>query len=558
MRSLLSVSVISLMASGALAGEFSLDSAVSAATIYPQGATVVRSMEFSVPAGQHTLLISDIPYEFRRETLQILGGEGLVFGASRVVSSRVQLEGLDLEQREHLENKIKSLEAQMLIGQEEAAEAGLIINAATARIKLLDSIGTQQTQGAAAALETDRISVDTLTALVSLVGNETLSALQDAQQARVEIAQINRNMEDFRKELQKTREELARLVEPADWSYGLALDVTAGADAGGTLQISYVIDDASWQPVYDFALNTDNERLKMDRKVMVWQNTGESWDGAAVTVSTSTPFDWQRFSLPYSNLARFEPPAPPPVQQDLRRMSEAVAGAAYAAPMVAVEQPAVMAGASVNFQGITATYLLPAGTNVGSNEATTLVTLNSAEFDVELSARANMGAGNNAAFLIAALTNQSDEPFLPGTATYFRDGAFVTSGEIGMVAAGATAELGFGKVDGLTVSRNILRREDGSSGVLTTSNDRVVEYAFNIENVTNRAWDVVVYDRVPISEQEELVVDWSARPRPTQSNVEGRRGVLAWEFALESGDSKAIKLSYELQWPDGNVLQMQP
>jgi uncharacterized protein (TIGR02231 family) len=169
-----------------------------------------------------------------------------------------------------------------------------------------------------------------------------------------------------------------------------------------------------------------------------------------------------------------------------------------------------------------------------------------------------MGAGNSAAFLIAALTNQSDQPFLPGTATYFRDGAFVTSGEIGMVAAGATAELGFGKVDGLTVSRSILRREDGSSGVLTTSNDRVVEYAFNIENVTNRAWDVEVNDRVPISEQEELVVDWSARPRPTESNVEGRRGVLAWAFTLESGNSKAIKLSYELQWPDGNELRMQP
>ncbi len=167
-----------------------------------------------------------------------------------------------------------------------------------------------------------------------------------------------------------------------------------------------------------------------------------------------------------------------------------------------------------------------------------------------------MGARSNTAYLIAAFANNSNEPLLPGDASYFRDGAFVASGSISVVAAGATAELGFGKVDGLTVSRSILRREDGSSGVLTTSNDRVVEYEFNIENVTNRAWDVVVYDSVPVSEQEELIVNWSARPRPTETDVDGQRGVLAWAFTLESGNRKAIKLSYELQWPDGTMLRV--
>ncbi len=555
MRFFVSVSALSLLASGALAGEYTLDSAVSAATIYPQGATLVRTMAFDIPAGQHRLLISDIPYEFQRETLQILGGQGLVFGASRVISSRVQPDDLSIERREELEAKIASLEAQITTTQEESAAAGLVINAASARIKLLDSIGNQQAQSAATALETAAISVETLSALVSLVGNETLSALQDAQAARVEIARINRGAEALRQELQNAREDLARLVKPSERSYGLALDVTAAADTSGTLQISYVIDGAYWQPVYDFALDTETERLNVERKVVVTQNTGEDWLGALVTVSTSTPFDWQRFALPSTNLARFSLPRPPAPQLQARRMSSDAMGAA--AEIVMVEQPATMAETAVNFQGITATYTLPTGTNVRSGDEGTLITLNSTEYDVALSARANM-AGSSTAFLIAEMTNTSDEPFLPGRASYFRDGAFVSSGSVGMMAAGATAELGFGKVDGLTVLRSVLRREDGSSGVLTTSNDRVVDYAFAIENVTNRAWDVVVYDRVPVSEQEELVVDWSARPRPTETDVEGRRGVLAWAFALESGSRKTIKLSYELQWPDGNVLQVQP
>jgi len=66
-----------------------------------------------------------------------------------------------------------------------------------------------------------------------------------------------------------------------------------------------------------------------------------------------------------------------------------------------------------------------------------------------------------------------------------------------------------------------LRREDGSSGVLTTSNDRVVEYALTVENVGQRAWDVVIYDRIPVSEQEDLLIDWSARTRRMSRVVAG-------------------------------------
>lgn len=555
MRHLLSVSIFSLMATGALADTFTLDSEVSAVTVYPAGATIIRSMAFDIPAGRHSLVVSDIPYEFQSQTLQILGGDGLVFGASRIVSSRVQADDSSLERRVELENEIEALEAQISAAQEESATASLMINASAARIKLLESIGGQQAQGAASALEAGHVSVETISALVSLVGTETLNALQSAQAARVEVANINRESEVLRKRLKEAREELARLVQPADWGYGVALEVDAGADTSGILQISYVVDSASWRPVYDFALDTDSNSLSVARKVMIGQFTGEDWLGAAITVSTSAPFDWQRFALPHTNLARFEPVRPVPTPE-ARMTNDLVGGLSLSAEMIAVEAPAVMAEAVVNFQGITATYALPVGTDVRTNDEGTLVTLNSATFEIDLSARANMGAESETAFLLASLTNDTSEPFLPGSASFFRDGAFVTSGDIGLVAAGATAELGFGRVDGLMVSRNILRREDGSTGVLTTSNDRVVEYEFVIENVTNRAWDVVVYDRVPVSEQEKLLINWTARPRPTETDVEGRRGVLAWEFPLESGARKAIKLSYELEWPEGNELHV--
>jgi len=565
MQRLLSVSLISLIASGALADEFTLDSNVSAVTVYPGGATIVRAMEFDVPAGRHRLTISDIPYEFIKETLRIYGGEGLLVGATQIKRSRLAEDGLQLEQREHLENEIESLKAQILIAQEESAAAALMINAANARIKLLESIGSQQAQNATSALESDVISIETITALVSLVGHETLSALQDAQTARVEIAQINRNAEGFRKQLKEAQEELALLSQPSDWRYIVSFDVEAAADTAGALQVSYVFggdEGIGWKPVYDFQLDTERETVSIDRKVAIWQATGEDWDEAQITVSTAIPFTEETFDLPNTNLARYVAP-PPPVELDLRRSSEA---AVFMAPSVMImEEPARMGSPTFVMQGMTATYLLPEGTVISGafdGYEPTLITIDSHSFDATITARANMGSRGTTAFVVAEFVNDSGAPYLPGEASYFRDGAFIRGGEwtdeMALIAAGATATLDFGKIDGLLVERNTLRREDGSSGVLTTSNDRIVEYGLSIENVGNRAWDVIVYDRVPVSEQEELVVDWSARPRPTQSDVDGRRGVVAWEFALESGAKKAIKLSYELQWPEGNELYVQP
>jgi uncharacterized protein (TIGR02231 family) len=552
MRYSLSVSLLSLMASGALADEFILQSTVNAATVYARGATITRAVSYDIPAGRHRLVIADIPYEFQTQTLQFRGGDGLVIHASQIISQRAPAENRQLERREALEAEIGALEAQMRNKQEESATAGLVINAANARIKLLDSIGSQQAQGAAAALETATLSTATISALVALVGDETLNALQEAQTARVEIANINRSMQEIQADLDKARAALARLVQPADWSYGLALQVEAEAASSGVLQISYVVDEASWYPVYRFMLDTETETMRVERRVTISQGTNETWENAAITVSTATPYQGGSFALPTANIARYEAPQPP---LDTRRLSLSDSGGmAMAAPNIEMmEEPARMSQATVSFQGITASYALPAGTVVSGNREETTVALGQNSFDVALSARTSMGSD---AYVVAAWENTAGEPFLPGLATYFRDGAFVSDGRVDMVAAGATTMLGFGKINGLQVKRSTLRREDGSSGVLTTSNDRVVDYELSVENVSNRAWDVVLYDRVPVSEQEELVVDWSARPRPTQTDVEGRRGVLAWEFALASGARKAIKLSYELQWPEGNDLRV--
>jgi len=66
---------------------------------------------------------------------------------------------------------------------------------------------------------------------------------------------------------------------------------------------------------------------------------------------------------------------------------------------------------------------------------------------------------------------------------------------------------------------------------------------------------MIIYDRVFFSEQENLEIEYTSRPQPTNKNVDGKRGVLAREFPLNAGESNRILFSFSMEWPEGTELR---
>src|SRR3989338_4677522 len=76
----------------ALADQILAASQVTAVTIYPQGAQVTREVTFTAPAGQHELLITDLPSATQPELIR-LGSETAQLGAFSLRTDRPQLGG---------------------------------------------------------------------------------------------------------------------------------------------------------------------------------------------------------------------------------------------------------------------------------------------------------------------------------------------------------------------------------------------------------------------------------------------------------------------------------
>ncbi len=554
MRSLYLSTSMLVLASAAMADTYALQSAVSDATVYPSGATVTRNIALpDLPAGEHTLQITDVPRGMLADSLRIFGGEGLVITSTGFRDERLPPDDREIAARKEIEDRMDAKREEIRVKYDEKARAELEVEAAQARIAFLEAMTEGQAGGAANGLESGAISTGTLQELLGLVGAETLKALNDAQDARNRMKDIDREIDVMQQDLQRLQQELDAVALPLADRVIVSIDVTAAEPVSGEIRVSYQVNDAYWRPVYELFLDTNSAELRMERKAVLSQGTGELWDNVAVTLSTARPrMQLTPGELPAERAYLYEP-----VTAGIARMASPSLSMAEA-PAPVVEMKANMATAALQMQGLTATYALPKPVRLDGDYQEALFAIDEQRLPVTMVAQAVPLLDENV-YLFAEFTNTSPSPYLPGKANFYRDGAFVgTSDGFDMIAAGQSADLAFGAIDGLTAKRVTLLRESGESGLLSSSNDKVEQYELLVDNTTSRDWDVVLLDRVPFSEEEDLEITATAKPAPDEKDVDGKRGVYAWRFTLPAGTDRTVTLSYKLKWPENKELGLEP
>ena len=98
-------------------------------------------------------------------------------------------------------------------------------------------------------------------------------------------------------------------------------------------------------------------------------------------------------------------------------------------------------------------------------------------------------------------------------------------------------------------------RSGGETGVFATANELTESAVITVENTGDQAWPIRLLDQVPYSEQDDLDIEVTASPEPTETDVDGQRGILAWDFELAAGAKKTITLEHRLGWPEGMELR---
>lgn len=526
----------------AFADDYALSSNVSAVTMYPQGATVTREVSYTIPAGQHQLILTDLPRStpLASVRVQVTGAKmGSVTARNDFVPPRSDEE---TEALAAARAEVERLEAALRQAEGGIEAIRLEAEAAKARVAFLEKLGEGD--------GVTELEVSTLRDLSSMIGEETLSALQDAHEAGRRAEEATLALKDLNEELEDARKALAALVPEDEDRAMLAVAVSADTETRGTLTVTYNTRDAGWQPVYDIRLARDTGVLRLERGAYVAQYTGENWENAALTLSTVRPSEQTAPSDVWPWLRRiYESDLQPrSAVQSLEVFADQAEGRVAAEP-VAVEE------AEANFDGLSVTYAYPGTVSVASGADRVRLALGELETEADLIAQA-VPLSDQTAFLMAEFTNDMGELLLPTVeASFYLDGRFVGQRSLQLVAAGAEAELSFGPIDGLRLTRTVLDRNKGDRGVITRSNELTEDVRIEVENLTGEDWPLRLIDRVPYSEQEDLDITWQAQPRPVETDLDGKRGVMAWTFDVPAGGTQTVTLSHTIEWPEGMFLQ---
>ena len=558
MRRPFSLAALALLSGSAGAAEMVVPSKVDQVTVFMSGAEVTRTAKAKIDKGEHVIVFTDVPAGAVPGSIRV---EGKATGkldigsvdTRRSILARVESQAADAE-RKKLEDDLDALR-----DQKTAIEAQ--VQASETQKTLIANLALLPTRPAPAAGAPAQ--GEDWQRVLALIAQATSDASRTALEAGIKIRDLDHKIED-------AEHKLTSLAPAKTEQTEVKVYVEAAAPLEADLTVRYQVADARWTPLYDARLQTGSKtaapKLDLVRRAAITQKSGESWDNVTLQLSTARPSAGAAAPDLYTQTIDFEPDAPKPVASGpattMRRMAKGkaenkaagddavqdelaqlTAGAPAPEPQMAEERQAAVTAAPFE-----ATFAIAGKVSVpGTGEAKRVVLLTD-QIEPVLTVR-TVPKINPKAFLYAKLLLAKGTPLLPGQVYLFRDGTFIGNGALPLLAPGEEHELGFGADDQVKVRYSIVEEKRGETGIISSSHTDSHNFRVSIKNMHERPVSVTMLDQIPVSQNQDIKVEYTGKAQPTKQNVEDKRGVISFEQKLEPDDEKILDYGYRITWP---------
>ena len=362
----------------------------------------------------------------------------------------------------------------------------------------------------------------------------------------------------------------------------IVIDKAPGA--AGSVKLNYLVGAATWQPQYKLRAGGEKEAIQLEYLASIQQQSGESWDGVDLVLSTAQPMlNAAPPDLLALDVAVFRGAANQSVanalskgesyrqSRDLRQKAQTelnknaqgsaggylndAAASEQFADLLAREDPvATIAQAR---EGPSVSFHLGTKLSIPSRNDQQLVEVARIGLDPVYFYKA-VPVLTPHVYRLATLVNKSKYVLLPGEATMYLGTDFVGRMNLPLVAIGEEFTAGFGVDPQIQVDRQLVDKSHSIQG-----GNQVQTYDYRIRVSSFKADDVrlQVWDRLPRAEAESVDVQLvKASPElstdPTYLRDERPKNLLRWDLTVKPGSTgeKAALITYEFKMQfDRNV-----
>jgi len=256
---------------------------VTSATVFSDRAMVTREGATRVQAGNYQFVLSNLPSELLDESVRV-SGKGTA--AVKILDVKVETEFTAEIQEKAIKQYQKTLDSLQQIDQLHSDNIVIL----ESQKEFVESLKVESARDINKSMTISKPTAKDWQGVLGFLKQNLESLYADLRAEKLQRNALALEMKAIKRKIDRT-------TSQGDRSFKRII-VTAMVQQSGVVKLesSYLVNDASWYPVYDARVSPDSKELEFTYYGLVRQSTGEDWNDIKLTLSTAQPIDAQ--SLP--------------------------------------------------------------------------------------------------------------------------------------------------------------------------------------------------------------------------------------------------------------------
>ncbi|MEJ6481605.1 mucoidy inhibitor MuiA family protein [Nostoc punctiforme UO1] len=521
-----------------------VQSEIVAVTVYADRALVTRRGVVDLTGIEQELVISSLPETLEIESIRVSGTGTVGVRLMGVSSDRIYTAEPVAERVAHLTRQIEQLEAEKRHLQAQ-------VDALVLQSSFIAGLREKTEEPFAQSLSRKNLSLSETLDFLNFLGSQY-------SEYAIASGECKTQQQELDKELQALRASLQKIQTPhPKESLSIVVGVEVAGEGEFELEVSYIVNRASWTPLYDLRFNTTSDIVHLGYLAEITQSSGEDWISANLTLSTAKPGlgtlppklePWYIDAPRPQMLRQRRFAAQPPLLPSIAEPPASAARVDWQEEDEGAEDVLIQAEtvtAEVSKEGSVVTFKLNGGGNIPSDGAPHKTTIFNDDYPCNFDYVAMPRLVSFAYLQANVKNNPNGATLLPGKANIFRNNVFIGTTQLQNIAPGQEFKLNLGIDEGLKIERDLVERLVDKRLI---SNQRRITYSYRliITNLLDKEVNLKVTEQSPVSRNEQIKV------RLSRSNPQiqlGEMGILEWQLTLLPQEKRDIYYQFNVEHP---------
>jgi len=253
-----------------------IESKVIEATVFKDRAMVTRSADVNLQKDENTIIFSELTTDIKDESVRISAtGNGEIKILDVKVERKFTTE-IRKDDTNALQKRIDALKAEMQVAYDQIAIY-------ESKKQFIESLKAESIKYANQKILSSTNSTKEWNGILNFVDNN----LKEIYSGIREQSAIRAKLDEEIKAIQLTMNQ-SQSVEQKNYKE-IIVKIESSQNTKAEIQASYIVNSASWYPIYDARVDSKSKQVELDFFGMVHQSTGEDWKDIKLTFSTADP-----------------------------------------------------------------------------------------------------------------------------------------------------------------------------------------------------------------------------------------------------------------------------